>query len=206
MGSSSDAVRISGSVFRCLRLATTYTVMPRIRRKGEIIKHRNIPRTYWKLSEGYSSWFARNSPLKTKTIGAKTIKSPPFRLVKIDFLGGIAKEVNCIYFHDDSLILRLKGHARFSSSTPKPLCDAFVSTCRQGREMSEYLKNHTKTNIFQIALYLASEQDALLPGMRRRNAVRGSHQTLRLQKLRFVRDTAGTHGTAGETATQHGNS
>jgi hypothetical protein len=42
--------------------------------------------------------------------------------------------------------------------------------------------------------------------MRWRNAIRDSHQTLRLQKLRFIGDPARTLGTSGETEAQRGNS
>jgi hypothetical protein len=55
-------------------------------------------------------------------------------------------------------------------------------------------------------LILSSEKNhALLSGMRWRNALRHSHQTLHLQKLRLISDTTGTLGTARKTKTQNGN-
>jgi hypothetical protein len=41
--------------------------------------------------------------------------------------------------------------------------------------------------------------------MWRRNAVSNSHQTQRLQKLRLIRDAAGTHGTPRKTETKSRN-
>jgi hypothetical protein len=56
-------------------------------------------------------------------------------------------------------------------------------------------------------LILSSEKNhALLPRMRRRNALRHSHQTLHLQKLRLISDTTGTRGTTRKTKTQNRNS
>jgi hypothetical protein len=52
----------------------------------------------------------------------------------------------------------------------------------------------------------SDKKHALLPRMRRRNALRHSHQTLRLQKLRLIRDRTGTLGAARKTETMHGNS
>jgi hypothetical protein len=55
-------------------------------------------------------------------------------------------------------------------------------------------------------LILSSEKKhALLSRMRRRNALRHSHQTLHLQKLRLISDTTRTLGTARKTKTKNGN-
>ena len=61
-------------------------------------------------------------------------------------------------------------------------------------------QSRAKTNISQFTLILSSEKKhALLSRMRRRNAIRHSHQTLHLQKLRLVGDSAGNLGAARET-------
>jgi len=67
-------------------------------------------------------------------------------------------------------------------------------------------KTRAKTNISQFMLILSSEKKhALLSRMRRRNAIRHSHQTLHLQKLRLISNATGTLGTARKTKTQNGN-
>jgi hypothetical protein len=76
-------------VFGVRILATTHVVIPRIRRNGETIKIKSSPIWYWALSGEYNTWFARNSPLNTKTRGARTIRSMPLRFVNRDFVEGI---------------------------------------------------------------------------------------------------------------------
>jgi len=49
------------------------------------------------------------------------------------------------------------------------------------------------------------KQHALLPRMRRRNAILAGYQTLRLQELRFITNTSRTHRITRATATLDGN-
>jgi len=47
-------------------------------------------------------------------------------------------------------------------------------------------------------------QHALLPRMRRRNAIHANYQTLRLQELRSITNASRTHRTEGTTSTLDG--